>query len=46
MIGFDRIEIQRHLEAGLDIRVQDLVRMQPVKPPEAVWCDGRLISIE
>jgi hypothetical protein len=43
----DRIEIQRHLKLGLDIRdVPYLVRVQPIKPPEAVWCNGRLISIE
>jgi hypothetical protein len=43
----ERIEIQRHLKSGLDIRdVPYLVRVQPIKPPEAVWCNGRLISIE
>lgn len=40
----DRIEIQRHLQSGLDIRdVPYLVRVKPAKPPEAVWCNGRLI---
>jgi hypothetical protein len=43
----DRIEIQRHLKSGLDIRdVPYLVRVQTVRPPEAAWCNGRLISIE
>lgn len=43
----DRIEIQRHLKSGLDIHdVPYLVRVQPVKRPEAVWCNGRPISIE